>query len=316
MKVLITGGAGFIASHIVDKCIEKGWEVVVVDNLLTGKRENVNPKSKFYILDITDYKKLEEVFKKEKPQVVNHHAAQIDVRKSVANPQMDANINIIGSLNLLELSVKYKVKKFIFASSGGTIYGECKNRKPPTENSTPSPLSPYGCAKLSVEYYMNYYNKVFNLATISLRYANVYGPRQDPFGEAGVVAIFIRRMLEEKEVYIYGDGKQMRDFVYVGDVVDANIKSIIKDIKYGIYNVGTGEATSINLLYRTLAKLIDYRLAPVYKPARAGELFKSYLNISKIKKELNWEPRVDLEEGIENVVKYFKENGKVKNYTK
>lgn len=306
MKILITGGAGFIASHIVDKCIEKGWDVVVVDNLLTGKKENVNPKAKFYILDITDYRKLEEVFKKEKPQVVNHHAAQIDVRKSVVNPQMDASINIIGSLNLLELSVKYGVKKFIFASSGGTIYGECKNKKAPKENSVPAPLSPYGCAKLSVEYYMNYYNKVFDLATISLRYANVYGPRQDPFGEAGVIAIFTQRMLERKDIYIYGDGKQMRDFIYVSDVVDVNIKIITKNIKYAVYNVGTGKATSINSLYNILAETINYKLYPIYKPARSGELFKSYLDISKIKKELNWQPKVKLKEGIRKVIEYFK----------
>ncbi len=310
MKILVTGGAGFIGSHIVDKCISNGWDVVVVDNLLSGKKENVNPKAKFYNLDITDYNKLKEVFEKEKPEVVDHHAAQIDVRKSVETPQIDANINIIGSLNLLELSVKFGVKKFIFASSGGTIYGECKNKKPPNENSLVSPLSPYGCAKLSVEYYMNYYNKVFGLNTVSLRYANVYGPRQDPFGEAGVIAIFVKRMLEGKEVYIYGDGKQMRDFVYVEDVVDANIKCIVRDIKYAIYNVGTGKATSINKLFGVLKKLTNYNNSPIYKPVRKGELIKSYLDISKIKKELNWQPKTKLEEGIKKVIDYLN-NGKI-----
>lgn len=306
MKILITGGAGFIASHIVDECINKGWEVVVIDNLISGKKENLNPKAKFYKVDITDYHKLEEIFDEEKPQIVNHHAAQIDVRKSVANPQYDANVNIIGSLNLLELSVKFKVEKFIFASSGGTIYGECKNKKPPKEIVTPSPESPYGCAKLAVEYYMNYYNKVYGLKTISLRYANVYGPRQDPFGEAGVVAIFTNRMLENKEVNIFGDGEQMRDFVYVSDIVSANIKCIVNKIDFGIYNIGTQKAISVNKLFEVLSNIVGYKKRPIYQPARRGELFKSYLNISKIKKELNWVPKVGLKDGLKKVVEYFK----------
>jgi len=306
MKILITGGAGFIASHIVDRCISKGWEVVVVDNLVSGKKENVNPKAKFYDVDITDFQKLKQIFEKEKPHIVNHHAAQIDVRKSVANPQYDAKINIIGSLNLLELCIKYKVEKFIFASSGGTIYGECKDKKPPEENSLPNPLSPYGCAKLSVEYYMNYYNKVYCLKAVSLRYGNVYGPKQDPFGEAGVVAIFTNRMLEDKEVYIFGDGKQMRDFVYVSDVVEANIKCMLKDFEFEIYNVGTQKATSVNELFKILSKLTGYKKQPIYQPARKGELFKSYLSIYKIKKQLSWKPKVSLEEGLKKTLDYFK----------
>ncbi len=306
MKILITGAAGFIASHIVDECINRGWEVVVVDNLFSGRKENLNNKAKFYKVDIIDYSSLQEIFNKEKPQIVNHHAAQIDVRKSVLDPQYDANVNIIGSLNLLELSVKFKVEKFIFASSGGTIYGECKNKKPPKETAFASPESPYGCAKLAVEYYMSYYNKVYGLKTISLRYSNVYGPRQNPFGEAGVVAIFGYLMLENKEVNIFGDGKQMRDFVYVSDVVDANIKCILKDINFGIYNVGTQKATSVNELFRILCKIIKYDKKPKYQPARKGELFKSYLDISKIKKELKWSPKVSLNDGLKKVVEYFK----------
>ncbi|MFN3550921.1 MAG: NAD-dependent epimerase/dehydratase family protein [Endomicrobiia bacterium] len=306
MKILITGGAGFIASHIVDECINRGWEVVVVDNLICGRKENLNNKAKFYKVDIVDYRSLEKIFDKEKPQIVNHHAAQIDVRKSVSEPQYDANVNIIGSLNLLELSVRFKVEKFIFASSGGTIYGECKNKKPPKETASASPESPYGCAKLAVEYYMNYYNKVYGLKTVSLRYANVYGPRQNPFGEAGVVAIFTHRMLENKEVNIFGDGEQMRDFVYVSDVVDANIKCILSKINFGIYNVATQKAVSVNELFKILSKIIKYNKKPFYQPARKGELFKSYLDISKIKKELNWSPKVSLNDGLKKVVEYFK----------
>ncbi len=310
MKILITGGAGFIGSNIVDECIKRGYDVVVIDNLSSGKKENINKKAKFYNIDITDYNKLNEIFKKEKPQVVNHHAAQIDVRKSVAAPQYDAKINIIGSLNLLELCVKYNVEKFIFASSGGTIYGECKGRPAPKENSLYSPQSPYGCAKLSVEYYMNYYNKVYGLKTISLRYANVYGPRQDPYGEAGVVSIFINRMLNNEDVIIYGDGEQMRDFVFVSDVVEVNIKCISENLNFGIYNVGTQKATSVNKLFNIISKILGYKKPPIYQPPRKGELIKSYLCIDKIRRELGWYPKISLQEGIKKTIEYFK-NGKI-----
>jgi len=310
MKILITGGAGFIGSNIVDECIKRGYDVVVIDNLSSGKKENINKKAKFYNIDITDYNKLNEIFKKEKPQVVNHHAAQIDVRKSVAAPQYDAKINIIGSLHLLELCVKYNVEKFIFASSGGTIYGECKGRPAPKENSLYSPQSPYGCAKLSVEYYMNYYNKVYGLKTISLRYANVYGPRQDPYGEAGVVSIFINRMLNNEDVIIYGDGEQMRDFVFVSDVVEVNIKCISENLNFGIYNVGTQKATSVNKLFNIISKILGYKKPPIYQPPRKGELIKSYLCIDKIRRELGWYPKISLQEGIKKTIEYFK-NGKI-----
>lgn len=306
MKILITGGAGFIGSNLVDECVKRGWDVIIVDNLSSGKKENINNKAKFYQVDITDFEKLKDIFKKEKPEVVDHHAAQIDVRKSVVSPQYDANINILGSLNLLQLSIEYKVKKFIFASSGGTIYGECKDKKPPKESNIPLPECPYGCAKAAVELYMRYYNKVYGLSTISLRYANVYGPRQDPLGEAGVIAIFINRMLKNEDVFIFGDGNQMRDFVYVEDVVDANIKSIMSKKDFAIYNVGTGKAVSINDIFKNLKKLLNYNKSPIYKPPRKGEIFKSYLNISLIKKELNWQPKTSLQEGLKEVIDYFK----------
>ncbi|MEM4368526.1 MAG: SDR family NAD(P)-dependent oxidoreductase [Candidatus Anstonellales archaeon] len=306
MKILITGGAGFIGSNLVDECVKRGWDVVIVDNLSSGKKENINNKAKFYQVDITDFEKLKDIFKKEKPEVVDHHAAQIDVRKSVVSPQYDANINILGSLNLLQLSIEYKTKKFIFASSGGTIYGECKDKKPPKESNIPLPECPYGCAKAAVELYMRYYNKVYGLSTISLRYANVYGPRQDPLGEAGVIAIFINRMLKNEDVFIFGNGNQMRDFVYVKDVVDANIKSIMIKKDFAIYNVGTGKAVSINDIFKNLKKLLNYSKSPIYKPPRKGEIFKSYLNISLIKKELNWQPKTSLQEGLKEVINYFK----------
>ncbi|MCS7230814.1 MAG: SDR family oxidoreductase [Elusimicrobiota bacterium] len=306
MKILITGGAGFIGSNIVDECIKKGWNVIVVDNLSTGKKENINYKAKFYNVDITDFETLKKVFEKENPDIINHHAAQIDVRKSVANPQYDASINIIGSLNLLELSVKCKVKKFIFASSGGTIYGECKGKRLPKESNKPLPESPYGCAKASVEFYMWYYHKVYGLNVISLRYANVYGPRQDPFGEAGVISIFINRMLNNEDVYIFGDGKQMRDFVFVKDVVDANIKSMLSNKNFGIYNVGSGKTISIISLFKKLKNLLNYNKSPIYQPPRKGEILKSCLSIDLIKKELNWSPKVSLDEGLKKTIEYFK----------
>ncbi|MEN3013153.1 MAG: NAD-dependent epimerase/dehydratase family protein [Endomicrobiia bacterium] len=318
MKVLITGGAGFIGSHLTDECLRKGWDVVVVDNLSTGKQKNVNKNAKFYMVDITDLGTLRDIFKKEKPQIVSHHAAQIDVRKSVSNPQYDATVNIIGSLNLLQLSVEYKVKKFIFASSGGTIYGECKNKTAPKETSRMSPESPYGCAKSSVELYLWYYYKVYGLNAISLRYANVYGPRQDPKGEAGVVAIFIDKMLNNQDVYIYGDGNQMRDFVYVKDVVDANIKSMLSKKEFGIFNVATGKSISINKIFNLLSKFLEYHKPPIYKPSRPGEIFRSCLNIELIKKELKWKPRFSIVDGLKETVLYFKNqfsiNGKIQNY--
>ncbi len=306
MKILVTGGAGFIGSNIVDKYIETGYDVVVIDNLSTGKKENLNPKAKFYLADITEFSQIEEIFSIEKPDVVNHHAAQIDVRRSVAEPCYDAKVNILGSLNILELCVKYKVKKFIFASSGGTIYGECNGKPPPTENSLYQPESPYGCAKLAVEYYMEYYNKVYRLKTVSLRYANVYGPRQDPFGEAGVVAIFSKRMLNNEEVYIYGDGEQMRDYVFVGDVVEANLKCVQRDdFDKLVLNIGTQKPTSVNQLFNLMKQIVNYSKSPVYKPPRTGELFKSYLDISLAKKLIDWEPKIALPDGLKITIDFF-----------
>jgi UDP-glucose 4-epimerase len=304
MKILVTGGAGFIGSNIVDELIEKKHKVVIVDNLATGNIKNVNKKAKFYKVSVCDKKKIDEIFKKEKIDIVIHHAAQLDVRKSVEDPCFDADVNIKGALNILEACKNTKVKKIIFASSGGTIYGECGS-KAPDEKAFANPLSPYGVAKLSVEHYIKAYSELYGLKYTILRYANVYGPRQDTNGEAGVVAIFIGRMSQNKEFFIFGDGKQLRDYVYVKDVVSANIKSLTKG-NNEVINIGTNKTTSVTKLAQELSKIIGYKNKPVFKPKRNGELFKSFLNISKAKKVLGWQPKVDIIKGLKNTVNYFK----------
>ena len=303
MKILVTGGAWFIGSNIVDALIEKKHKVVIVDNLATGNIKNVNKKAKFYKVSVCDKKKIDDIFKKEKIDIVIHHAAQLDVRKSVEDPCFDADVNIKGALNILEACKNTKVKKIIFASSGGTIYGECKT-KAPDEKSFANPLSPYGVAKLSVEHYIKAYSALYGLKYTILRYANVYGPRQDVNGEAGVVAIFIGKMTANKEVFVFGNGKQLRDYVYVKDVVSANIKSLTKG-NNEIINIGTQKTFSVNQLVKELSLITNYKNKPVFKPKRNGELFKSFLNISKAKKVLNWTPQVSIKEGLKNTVDYF-----------
>ncbi len=312
MKILVTGGAGFIGSHVVDAFIKKGHDVVVVDNLSSGKRENVNPKAKFYEADITDLKRLKEIFEAEKPDVIDHHAAQISVVYSVENPQFDAHVNIIGSLNLIDLALKYHVKKFIYASTGGAIYGE-PAYLPCDEKHPVDPLAPYGISKHSVEHYLYMTHVNFGLDYTVLRYANIYGPRQDPYGEAGVVAIFSRRMLEGEEAHIFGDGYQERDFVFVKDVADANLLALdfeteIKNSLDPIFNVGTGVGTNVNTIFNLIKKFTGYKGEPVYKPPRPGEVYKIYLDNKKIQSVMGWKPSVDLEEGLRLTVEWFKTN--------
>jgi len=304
LKILVSGGAGFIGSHIVDAYISAGHKVVVIDDLSRGKKEQVNKRAKFYQANICDRKKLESVFKREKPQVINHHAAQIDVRKSVADPAMDAQTNIIGSINLAELAVKYKSKKFIFASTGGALYGE-QDYFPADECHPIRPLSPYGIAKRSVELYLYYYHKIHKLEYISLRYSNVYGPRQDPFGEAGVVAIFAQRLWRKEPVIINGTGKQTRDFVYVGDVVRANLLALKPGV-IGEYNIGTGRETSVNEIYQLLASATGAKGKPIHGPAKKGEQTRSVLDARLARKVIGWKPEVKLEQGIKLTAQFFK----------
>ncbi len=302
-KVLVTGGAGFIGSHVVDALIKDGFKVVVVDDLSTGKRENISQEAGFYALDIQD-QRLSDIFKKERPSIVIHHAAQVSVRDSVDDPVRDASINILGSINLLENSVKNGVEKFLFASTGGAIYGE-QDYFPADEHHPLRPISPYGVAKLSVERYLYFYKTTYGLDYVSLRYANVFGPRQDPFGEAGVVAIFSQKMIAGDQPIINGDGDQTRDFVYVEDVARANILAMNDGIS-GIYNIGTGEETSVNTLFALLKRLTGASIDKMHGPPKKGEQLRSVLDYGKAEKDMGWKPEVKLYEGLRRTVEYFR----------
>ncbi|MDP2207985.1 MAG: NAD-dependent epimerase/dehydratase family protein [Bacteroidota bacterium] len=304
MKILVTGGAGFIASHVTDAYINADHSVVIIDNLSMGVKENINPKAKFYQLDIRD-DKVKDIFEQEKFDIVNHHAAQMDVRKSVDDPMFDASVNVVGVLNLLENCKKFDVKKFIFASTGGAIYGE-QDYFPADENHPVRPLSPYGITKLATEKYLFYYEQVFGLPYVVLRYANVYGPRQNPHGEAGVIAIFAKKMLEGGQPQINGDGKQTRDYVFVSDVVRANLLAL----EYGksdIFNIGTGIETDVNLLFNEIKKLTNSNCDELHAPAKKGEQLRSVLDTRKIEEELTWEPKYKIEEGLNLTVEFFKD---------
>ncbi len=305
MKILVTGGAGFIGSNIVDRYIELGHEVVIVDDLSSGKKDNINPKAVFYEINIQS-DELKEVFDKHNFDVVNHHAAQIDVRKSVDDPVYDAQINVIGLLNLLENCRKFDVKKVVFISSGGVVYGDPEN-KPPTEDYPFAPESPYGVTKMVGEYYVRYYSKVHGLRFTALRYSNVYGPRQDPHGEAGVIAIFSNLLLEGKVCTIFGDGEQTRDYVFVEDVVEANVLALDKGNNES-FNIGTGIPTSVNILLKKMASVLNCTNGPNFAPARKGELKENYLNSSKAKNLLGWNPRFSLDEGLRKTIEWFKQN--------
>ena len=304
-KALVTGGAGFIASHVVDLLIDNGLQVSVVDNLSTGKRKNLNPEATFYECDIRD-DGVTNIIKEINPDVMIHHAAQVSVRVSVNDPGNDAAINILGSLNLLEASAKSGVKKFIFASTGGAIYGE-QDYFPADEAHPVRPISPYGIAKLSVEKYLFYYKVVHGLDYVSLRYANVYGPRQDPHGEAGVVSIFSQKMLAKEQPVINGDGKQTRDFVYVKDVAEANLNALKGDVS-GEINIATGLETTVNELFRVTNNIVGGEIKEVHGPSMKGEQLRSVLNWDHAKKSLNWEPRINLEDGLRETVNYFRGN--------
>ncbi|HTN44350.1 MAG TPA: NAD-dependent epimerase/dehydratase family protein [Nitrospiria bacterium] len=303
MKVLVTGGAGFIGSHLVDRLIQEGHDVVVVDNLSTGKKKNINRDAHFYKADILN-PRIEKIFKKEKPDLISHHAAQMDVRRSVADPIFDAHVNVLGLLNVLENAVRHGTKKVIFASSGGAVYGE-QQVFPAPETHPLHPVSPYGISKLAGEHYLYYYQQVAGLNYVALRYANVYGPRQDPFGEAGVVAIFSQKTLMNDQPIINGNGKQTRDYIFVEDVVEAHMAVIENSIK-GIFNVGTGKETSVNQLFRHLVDISGAKVKEVYGPEKRGEQTRSVLDYTKLKKATDWEPKVELYDGLKMTVDYFR----------
>lgn len=302
-KTLVTGGAGFVGSHLVDALIKKGHKVVVIDNLSTGRKKNLNSRAKFYKLDICS-NKVAKVFQKEKFDYVFHLAAQIDVRHSVADPLYDAKINILGSLNLIHNAAKNKIKKFIFTSSGGVVYGDTK-KFPINEKERTNPISPYGVSKLSVEKYLFYFNREFGLSYVILRPPNIYGPRQRHDGEAGVVAIFISKILSGQQPIINGDGKNTRDYLYVSDVVKANLLAL-KSKARGVYNIGTSKETSVNQVLDKIIKTPSKPIKKMHGPAKPGEQRRSCLDYTKIKKELGWQPVVNFEDGIKKTVEYFK----------
>jgi UDP-glucose 4-epimerase len=304
MKFLVTGGAGFIASHIVDKLINEGHQVVVVDDMSTGKESNLNPKAKLYKMDICD-PELESVFQAEKPDYANHHAGQISVVRSVREPDFDVKVNILGSLNIIQNSQKYGVKKVIFISSGGTVYGE-PEYLPADENHPTHPLCPYAIDKLTVEKYLYMYGVVFGLNYTVLRYSNVFGPRQDPHGEAGVVAIFTQKMVDGVQPTIFGDGTATRDYIYIDDIVEANMLAFERGDRE-IFNISANRETDVNKIFTLLKAEFGFPKDAIHGDKRPGELQRIFLTNHKAKAELGWEPKVSLEEGIKRTVQYYKQ---------
>jgi len=302
VKCLVTGGAGFIGSHLVDRLVMEGHEVVVLDNLSHGKKENLPRGAKLVKLDIRS-PKVERAFKRHRPQAVFHLAAQMEVRKSVEDPAFDAEVNILGLVNVLQAAVQGGCPRVIFASSGGAVYGD-QERFPATEEHPTRPLSPYGVTKRAGELYLDYFSEV-GLRCASMRLANVYGPRQDPHGEAGVVAIFARKMLDGQTPTINGTGKQTRDYVYVDDVVDAFMAAFTRELT-GAFNVGTGTETDVNRLYELVATHAGFGGTPVHGPAKEGEQMRSVISGIRLTQATDWEPNVSLDEGLKRTVDWFR----------
>jgi UDP-glucose 4-epimerase len=306
VRILVTGGAGFIGSHVVDAYVAAGHEVAILDNFSTGNEANLNPAAQVHRVDLRDPAAVEKAVASFQPEIVNHHAAQSEVPKSVADPGFDAQVNIVGGINLLKASLDHKVKKVIFISTGGALYGE-PDVVPADEGHPVRPLSPYGTSKFSFEQYLGTFKRTFGLEFTVLRYANIYGPRQDFFAEEGrVVAIFASRMLEGKPVTIDGDGEQSRDMLHVGDAATANLAALERG-DGEIFHISTGVPVSVNDLFRKLAVLTDYRLAPNTGPRRKGDVYRIALDNSRARHDLGWEPRVSLEEGLSLTVDYFRE---------
>lgn len=307
MKALVTGGAGFIGSNLTDRLIKEGFQVCVVDNLFSGFLKNIHREAKFYLADITDKEVIDRIFEIEKPDYVFHLAAQIDVRISLKAPILDANINILGGINILEEGVKHNTKKIIYANTGGALYGNVPIEDLPISEDYPiNPDCHYGMSKYTFENYLKLYYKLYGLNFTSLRLPNVYGEKQNPFGEAGVVAIFIGKILSNERPYIYGNGNQTRDYTYVGDIVEGAILSLDKG-DHKCYNLGTGKEVSVNELYNVIRDVCEGKaLEPIYAPKRSGEIERIALNAEKAKNELGWKPKISLKEGIEKTYEFFK----------
>ncbi len=304
MRVLVTGGAGFVGSHVVEYLLDGGEEVAVVDDLSTGKRENVPPGVRLYEADVRSGQELAEVFGRFRPEVLCHQAAQTDVRRSVREPDFDAGVNVLGTIHLLQNCVEHEVGRVVFASTGGAIYGE-QEAFPATEDHPQYPLSPYGVSKLAGERYLHSYSAQHEISYVALRYANVYGPRQDPHGEAGVVSIFAANLAAARASTINGSGEQTRDYVYVEDVARANVLALGSAVPNGAYNIGTGVETSVNELYERLCEISGRDLRAQHGPAKPGEQSRSCVDPSRAHRILGWQPEVDLHAGLEETLRFF-----------
>jgi len=307
MKILVTGGAGFIGSHLVDALIAKGHQVMILDDFSAGNKKFVSPRVKVSRVDIRQAEKVEAVFKSFKPRAVFHLAAMVDVRVSLKEPIQDYLVNVHGSMNILEACRKHKIKKLIFSSSGGAIYGD-NNHLPLKETEVPRPISPYGVAKKVFEDYARVYRELYGLSVICLRYPNVYGPRQGAVGEAGVVAIFCKRLLANKPLIIFGSGKQTRDFIFVQDVVESNVKALECNKSWVVGNVSTQLETDINEIAKKLLKISGIKVAIRRQSAIPGEVKRNVLSNALIKRELGWSPKISLDEGLKRTWKWFEEN--------
>ncbi len=305
MKVLITGGAGFIASHVADAYVAAGHEVIVLDNLSTGKEEYLAKGVTFVQADITDRDTITQVITEHRPDVINHHAAHIQVGYSVKNPQFDAENNIIGLLNIMEAAKDVGVKKVIMASTGGAMYGN--KATPFTEEMKEEPLSPYGVSKRSGELYLNYYHEQYGIPFIALRYANVYGPRQNPHGESGVIAIFMEMIAQGKEPVINGSGTHTRDYVFVTDVAKANLAALTTDY-VGALNIGTGIEISTNQVFQKVVQAMGVSIPEKHGEERPGEQVTSSLSYAKAKEILHWEPTVQFDEGVQLVADWYRQH--------
>lgn len=303
MKILVTGAAGFIASHVADAYVSAGHEVVIIDDLSRGFRKNINPNCRFYQCDIRDRETVEKIFLSEKPAIVNHHAAQMDVRRGVREPLFDAQVNILGSINLIEAAVANGAKRFIYAATAGAGYGEPK-QMPVPEDCPMNPITPYGISKHTVEHYLFTFQFLYGLDYVVLRYGNVYGPRQSSQGEAGVFAIFSEQMLGAVQPVIYGDGKKIRDYVYISDVVAANVAALQRGSNE-IFNISGGVETPDLEIFECVRGLLGKQVEPRYVPRRPGEIDKICLDISKAARLLGWTPQVSLTEGARRTVAYF-----------
>lgn len=306
MKALVTGGAGFIASHVVDRYLDMGLDVAIVDDLSRGSMNNVNPKARFYKADICDYAAMRHIFERERPDYINHHAAQMDLRRAVFEPVFDAETNICGSIHLLNLAVEFKTKRIVYASTGGAAYGE-PLYLPIDEDHPVNPTSPYGISKHTVEHYLFNYRLLYGLEYVVLRYGNVYGPRQSSKGEAGVVAIFCEQLLAKQTPKLYGNGNKTRDYIYVGDVAYANAQALERG-NGEIFNIAFGQPTTDREIFDAVSRVLAIEpFEPIYAGKRPGEADHCHLKVNKAKQQLNWAPKVTLVEGLQLTATFFRE---------